>query len=87
MYCSQVYTTLNFVRGGKCGAFLYSTVPVNPRDFRQIPLKPKATNRFGIIWKKNSFISHSQEHFIHFVRQYDITPYLPNRTSAVSYEK
>ena len=24
MYCSQLVTILNFIRGGKCGAFLYS---------------------------------------------------------------
>lgn len=26
MYCSQLVTVLNFVRGGNCGAFLYSSL-------------------------------------------------------------
>ncbi len=30
MYCSQLVTVLNCVRGGDCGAFLYSTIGVNP---------------------------------------------------------
>jgi DNA-binding transcriptional LysR family regulator len=39
-YTSQLYTILNFLRGGNCGAFLYSKLPANPRDFIQIPIRP-----------------------------------------------
>jgi DNA-binding transcriptional LysR family regulator len=71
MYNSQLYTTLNFVRGGDCGAFLYSSVGVNPRDFIKLPLIPKAISRFGIIWKKGIFISDRVQKFIHFAREYE----------------
>lgn len=77
MYCSQLYTTLNFVRGGDCGAFLYSTVPANPRDFVAIPLTPQATSRFGIIWKKETFISQRLKNFLDFVQHYDMSKYVP----------
>ena len=33
MYCSQLVTILNFIRGGKCGAFLYSSLTANPGRF------------------------------------------------------
>lgn len=49
LYSSQLYTTLNFVRRGDCGAFLYSTLAVNPRDFVQIPLEPVLESEFGIV--------------------------------------
>ena len=70
MYNSQLYTTLNTLRSGDCGAFLYSSIAVNPRDFVQLPLEPLAHSHFGIIWKKGSFISQRTEQFIKFVQHY-----------------
>lgn len=52
MYCSQLYTTLNFVRKGDCAAFLYSSLAANPRDFVQIPLDPRLSTDFGTYGKK-----------------------------------
>ncbi len=75
LYCSQLYTTLNFVRGGDCGAFLYSSLAVNPRDFVQIPIEPTITTEFGAIWKKGSMQSSTQK-FVDFISQYDISPYV-----------
>ena len=49
MHFSQLYTVLNFVRGGNCGAFLYSSIVVNPRDFVEIPITPEMKSKFGII--------------------------------------
>ena len=49
MYCSQLTTVLNFVRSGRCGAFLYSSIAANPRDFIEIPVTPEITSKFGII--------------------------------------
>lgn len=72
MYSSQLYTTLNTVRGGDCGAFLYSSIAVNPRDFVQLPLEPLAHSHFGIIWKKGTFISQRTEQFIKFVQHYTL---------------
>lgn len=77
MYCSQLTTTLNYVRGGDCGAFLYSSIAVNPRDFVAIPIAPEITNKFGIIWKKGIFVPDQLTKFINFVKEYDVTPYLP----------
>lgn len=75
LYSSQLYTTLNFIRGGNCGAFLYSTLAANPRDFVQIPVYPEITTQFGAVWKKDSLQGTTQE-FIDFVKQYDITSYV-----------
>lgn len=75
LYSSQLYTTLNFVRGGNCGAFLYSSLAVNPRDFVQLPIHPDITTQFGAVWRKDSLQSTTQE-FINFILQYDISPYI-----------
>lgn len=76
MHCSQLYTTLNIVRGGNCAAFLFSSLAVNPRDFRMIPIEPAITNRFGLIWKKGAYVPLRTTKFIEFARGYDITPYV-----------
>ena len=76
MYCSQLNTTLNFLRSGDCGAFLYSTLAVNPRDFIKIPLEQKSTSKFGFIWKTGTFIPQNLSKFIEFVKGYnDFTLY------------
>ena len=77
MYCSQLYTILNFVRGGTMGAFLYSSLPFNPRDFVQIPLDPPITAKFGFIWKKNAFTPLRTAKFIEFAKGYDMSPFVP----------
>lgn len=79
MYCSQLVTVLNCVRGGDCGAFLYSSIGVNPRDFVEIPLDPEITTRFGIIWKKGIFVPDQLTKFVEFMQHYDVTPYLPQQ--------
>lgn len=79
MHSSQLYTILNFVRGGTCGAFLYSSVPVNPRDFVEIPIVPELTNQFGIVWKKDAYMSDALSKFISFIKNYDMSMYLPGQ--------
>lgn len=76
LHCSQLYTTLNFVRGGNCGALLFSSLAVNPRDFRMIPIEPFIHDSFGIIWKKGAYIPLRTERFIQFAKKYDIRPYI-----------
>lgn len=78
MYSSQLYTILNMVRGGDCGAFLYGSLIINPVDFAAIPLSPASGSRFGIIWKKGGFIPHRLSSFIEFIKGYDMSPYLRN---------
>lgn len=77
MYSSQFVTVLNFVRGGNCGAFLYSSLAANPRDFVEIPVAPEITSKFGIIWKKGIFVPDQLTKFVKFIQEYDVTPYLP----------
>ncbi len=76
MYCSQLDTTLNFLRGGDCGAFLYGTLAINPRDFVKVPLASKTGSQFGLIWKTGTFIPQNMARFIEFTRTYDISSYL-----------
>lgn len=75
MESSQLYTILNVVRGGQCGAFLFSPIAVNPRDFVTLPIKPVMTNRFGLVWKKGP-IRRQAESFIEFAKAYDMSPYI-----------
>lgn len=70
VYTSQLYTILNFVRSGSCGAFLYSSLAVNPRDFVQLPICPEITSKFGIIWKKGVFIPERTMKFIDFIMKH-----------------
>lgn len=70
MYSSQLGTILNYVRSGTCGAFIFKSIAVNPRDFAEIPLYPEMTGRFGMIWKKDSFLPNRSEKFIRFVRNH-----------------
>ena len=72
MHCSQLYTILNFVRGGQCGAFLYSRLAVNPRDFVMLPVHPQITSRFGVVWKKGSTPPLRTSRFISFAAQYEL---------------
>ena len=70
VYTSQLYTILNFVRSGSCGAFLYSSLAVNPRDFVQLPIRPEITSKFGIIWKKGVFIPERTLKFIQYIKNF-----------------
>lgn len=68
-YTSQLYTILNFLKRGDCGAFLYSTLDVDLREFVRLPVFPEITSRFGIIWKKGPFISERTMKFIEYVKK------------------
>ena len=75
MYCSQLVTILNFIRGGKCGAFLYSSLTANQEDFLSIPVSPAFSSKFGIIWKKGIFIPDQLTKFITFIKEFNVTSY------------
>lgn len=71
MYSSQLLTILNFLQGGNCGAFLYSSLAINSDDFVMIPISPKITGKFGIIWKKGIFMPEHLLKFVSFCQKYD----------------
>ena len=71
-YTSQLYTILNFLRSGSCGALLYSVLAVNPRDFVQIPISPEINSKFGVIWKKGIFMPDRTNKFIEYIKKYSI---------------
>ena len=68
-YTSQLYTILNYLRSGSCGALLYSVLPANPRDFVQIPITPEITSKFGVIWKKGIFVPERTNKFIEYIKK------------------
>ena len=74
LYSSQLYTILNFVRSGCCGAFLFSSLAVNPRDFVQLPVKPEIPCRFGLIWKKGVLTPARTTAFLDYVRTVSAGP-------------
>ena len=63
--------------GGFTGAFLYSSLAINFDDFVMIPISPKITGKFGIIWKKGIFMPEHLLKFINFCQKYDVTPHWP----------
>ena len=70
MHCSQIMTTLKFVRQGKCGCFFFSSMlPMLP-ELIGIPVVPSIDMRIGLVWKKGKYISSHTESFIRFCKKY-----------------
>ena len=69
MHSSQLITILNTLKNDKCSAFLYSSIPVDNEAFVKIPITPTITNRFGIIWKKGTFMNEKVSTFINYINQ------------------
>lgn len=57
MRSSQIYTTLQFVKTGKYGCFLYSSMIDKFSDFNitGIPLNPPVRIKIGMVWKKQIY--------------------------------
>ena len=72
MRSSQIYTTLQFVRTGKYGCFLYSSMTDRFADARitGIPLNPPIRIKIGMVWKKGKYISGDMQKFLNFTRMY-----------------
>ena len=70
MHCSQIMTTLNFVRQGKCGCFFFSSMLGQLPELIGIPVEPSIDMKIGLIWKKGKYISTHTESFIRFCRKY-----------------
>ncbi len=66
LYSSQLATTLDFVRMGGCGAFLYESIPVGD-EFVEVPLVPKLTTKFGLVWKDEA--SERVKAFVDFAKR------------------
>ena len=72
MRSSQIYTTLQFVKTGKYGCFLYSSMTDNfsTSNVTGIPLNPPVRIKIGMVWKKSKYISGDMLTFLHFTRMY-----------------
>ena len=70
LHCSQIITTLKFVRQGKCGCFLYSSMLPYGSGLKGIPVIPKIPVKIGLVWKKGKYISGSARAFIKFCEKY-----------------
>ena len=66
LYSSQLLTTLDFVRTGSCGAFLYESIHVG-EEFVQIPLVPRLATKFGLVWKDGK--SEKARKFVAFAKE------------------
>ncbi len=67
MQGSQLYTILNFIRGGKRGCFMFECIANNFDDVVNIPLDPPFKIDAGLIWKKDRYLSNDVQEFISFV--------------------
>lgn len=72
MYCSQLTTVLNCLSAGNCGAFLYSAMTL-PENIVKIPVEPRISNQFGLLWKKGVFITDHLGKFIQYMGNYKFT--------------
>lgn len=70
MRSSQIYTTLEFLKNGRSGCFLYSSMLEKFPDIIGIPLDPPINVSIGMIWKKGKYISNEMQRFISFTRNY-----------------
>ncbi len=72
MRSSQIYTTLQFVKTGKYGCFLYSSMTdkFSSSNITGIPLQSTCPhkNRHGM--EKSKYISGDMLTFLHFTRMY-----------------
>ena len=70
MHCSQITTTLKFVRQGKCGCFFFSSMlPLVP-ELHGIEIDPEIPTNIGLVWKKGKYITSQMNSFINFCRKY-----------------
>ncbi|MCD8369250.1 MAG: LysR family transcriptional regulator [Clostridiales bacterium] len=74
MRSSQLYTTLKFVRQGKYGCFLFSSILNQIPSIIGIPLNPPVQVKIGLVWKKGKFISNRMNQFLDFA----INSFLPD---------
>ena len=72
MYCSQLTTVLNCLSAGNCGAFLSSAMPL-PENIVKIPVEPRISNQFGLLWKKGVFITDHLGKVIQYMGNYKFT--------------
>jgi len=75
MHISQLKTIENVIESGQCGVFLFSSIDLDLEKFVKIELTPMIASRFGLIWKKGTYISRRAEKFIRFARSFDIMKY------------
>ena len=69
---TEIYTTLQFVKTGKYGCFLYSSMTdkFSSSNITGIPLNPPVRIKIGMVWKKSKYISGDMLTFLHFTRMY-----------------
>ena len=72
MRSSQIYTTLQLVKTGKYGSFLFSimTDKFASSGIKGIPLSPPIRIKIGMVWKKGKYISGDMQKFLNFTRIY-----------------
>lgn len=70
MQGSQLYTTINFIRNGNFGCFLYESVVAGLPKYKAIPLQPPLKTDIGIVWKKGRYITSQMQTFIQFAQNY-----------------
>ena len=70
MRCSQIYTTLQFLKTGKYGCFLFSSMTDKFSDVIGIPLKNPIRIKIGMVWKKGKYMSNDMQVFLNFTQRY-----------------
>lgn len=70
LHCSQLVTTLNFLRSGKCGCFLFSSMLPYVPELKGIPVEPEIPMKIGLVWKKGKYISSYTQTLIRFCERY-----------------
>ena len=70
MRSSQIYTTLQYVKRGDCGCFLFSSMLPKFPDLVGIPMDPPIKVDVGLVWKKGKYMTAEMQRFIDFTIDY-----------------
>ena len=69
---NQLSTLEAFLQGGRAGAFLPSTLPLDRQDLVLLPIKPRLSHRLGLAWKKGQLPHDQLAQFLEFARKYQV---------------
>ena len=68
--CSQLHTTMNFIRREDCACFFFSNMLPHFPELKGIPMDPPLYTRIGMIWKKGRYITDEIQQLIQFCEEY-----------------
>ena len=69
LHCSQITTTMKFIRQGKCGAFFFASMLPTLTEVVGIPVVPEIPVKLGLFWKRGKYLSSYTQALIQFCKK------------------